>query len=143
MKGVWAMQPLGKHYLIEVSGCAPHVLDDMEKIKTIMLEAALKANAEVKEAIFHRFSPFGISGVVVISESHVAIHTWPEYGYAAVDIYTCGQEAEPLKALEYIIEKFGGKIVISILNRGIPSGRGSYTHSGSFGLEELEDIIDV
>lgn len=137
------MQPLGKHYLIEVSGCAPHVLDDMEKIKTIMLEAALKAKAEVKEAVFHRFSPFGVSGVVVISESHVAIHTWPEYSYAAVDIYTCGHEAEPLKALEYIIEKFGGKVVLSVLNRGIPLEGGSYTHSGSLGIEEIESFKDA
>jgi S-adenosylmethionine decarboxylase proenzyme len=57
---------------------------------------------------FHQFSPQGVSGVVVIAESHICIHTWPEYGYAAADIFTCGDSVQPEKVAEIILGKLGG-----------------------------------
>ena len=84
------MRALGRHVLAEFYGCSPEILNDIVKIEKLMVDAALEAGAEVKEVIFHQFSPQGVSGVVVISESHLAIHTWPEFGYAAIDVFTCG-----------------------------------------------------
>lgn len=71
-----------------------------------MKNAALAAKATIVEVAFHEFSPFGISGMVVIAESHLAIHTWPEYGYAAVDVFTCGDLIKPQVAAKYLIEQF-------------------------------------
>lgn len=98
---------LGRHILCEVHGCDPKVLDDRKAIEQIMVEAALGAGAEVREVAFHKFSPQGVSGVVVISESHLTIHTWPELGYAAVDVFTCGDRVDPWKACKYITDCFG------------------------------------
>jgi len=69
--------------------------------------------------VFHMFNPYGVSGVVVISESHLAIHTWPEYGYAAVDIFTCGSTVDPWLACDYLKEKFeAGHYEASEMQRG-------------------------
>ncbi|KAF5028545.1 S-adenosylmethionine decarboxylase proenzyme [anaerobic digester metagenome] len=67
-----------------------------------MCKAALEAGAEVREVAFHKFSPQGVSGVVIISESHLSIHTWPELGYAAVDVFTCGTTVDPWDACKYL-----------------------------------------
>jgi S-adenosylmethionine decarboxylase proenzyme len=73
--------------------------------------------------MFHRYNPQGVSGVVVIAESHLSIHTWPEYGYAAVDFFTCGETVDPYLAHEHIAKMLGaGKAQVEELRRGIPSG---------------------
>ena len=99
--------PLGSHILAEFYNCDRAVLDDLERIKTIMENAALKANATVVTTNFHQFSPQGVSGVVVIAESHITIHTWPSYGYAAVDIFTCGEKLKSHDAVEYLKQETG------------------------------------
>ncbi len=101
------MDALGRHILVEADGCDSQLLNDPTQVEDIMVTAALKAGAEVREVTFHRFSPQGVSGVVVISESHLAIHTWPEYGYAAVDVFTCGDRVDPWDAVQYIVSRFG------------------------------------
>ncbi|MFZ5634128.1 MAG: adenosylmethionine decarboxylase [Bacillota bacterium] len=103
------MKPLGRHVLAEICGCPFDVLNDIKKVEKIMVNAALEAGAEVREFVFHKFSPQGVSGVVVISESHLAIHTWPELGYAAVDVFTCGDKVDPWDACNYLSEKFCAK----------------------------------
>ena len=97
---------LGSHILIEAYDCDPKVLDDVELVEEVMVDAALKAGAEIREVAFHKFSPQGVSGVVVISESHLSVHTWPEVGYAAVDVFTCGDTVDPIVAVDYIRDKF-------------------------------------
>lgn len=74
-----------------------------------MVSAAKKAKATIVDVSFHEFNPFGISGMVVIAESHLSIHTWPEYSYAAVDIFTCGDIIKPEVAVQYLIEMFESK----------------------------------
>lgn len=101
------MNALGRHVLAEVYGCDPQILNDVQQVEHIMVGAALAAGAEVREVAFHKFSPQGVSGVVVISESHLAIHTWPELGYAAVDVFTCGDTVDPWDACRYICDRFG------------------------------------
>ncbi|MDX1907017.1 MAG: adenosylmethionine decarboxylase [Bacteroidia bacterium] len=96
--------PLGIHILAELYGVSPLLLDDEDWISRHMQAAAAAAGATVLGAHFHRFSPQGVTGVVVIQESHLTIHTWPEYGYAAVDIFTCGADIHPWRAYEYLRE---------------------------------------
>jgi len=100
------MKALGRHVLAELYGCEPVMLDNVKDVQDMMVRAALAAGAEVREVAFHKFSPQGVSGVVVISESHLAIHTWPELGYAAVDVFTCGDRVDPWDACKYIVEGF-------------------------------------
>lgn len=99
------MESLGHQYAVELYGCDAAVLDDIAAITTHLLEAALACGATIIDHKFHRFSPQGVSGVVVIAESHLAIHTWPEHRYAAVDLFTCGASLRPERAVEYLREK--------------------------------------
>jgi S-adenosylmethionine decarboxylase proenzyme len=96
------LNALGTHLLIEFYNCDKKVLDDEKSVERLFIKAAQKAKATVVEQVFHKFSPHGVSGVVVISESHLAVHTWPEYGYAAVDVFTCGTEIDPWIAQQVI-----------------------------------------
>ncbi len=105
------MNALGRHILAEVYGCDRAILNDPERVERILVAAALESGAEVREVAFHKFSPQGVSGVVVISESHLAVHTWPELGYAAVDVFTCGERVEPWDACNYIVEHFRAESV--------------------------------
>jgi S-adenosylmethionine decarboxylase len=100
---------LGTHLLVELKDCNSKILNDVKKIEDILVTAAKEAKATIIESRFHKFSPFGISGVVVIAESHLTIHTWPEYGYAAVDIFTCGETLQPSVAASYIVAKLQSK----------------------------------
>ncbi len=103
------MYALGTHLLVELRDCNARLLNDLKKVEAVLLSAAKEAKATIVETSFHKFSPFGISGVVVIAESHLSIHTWPEYGYAAVDIFTCGEVLQPQVAAAYLIQKFQSK----------------------------------
>lgn len=107
------MKHLGRHVLAEIYGCDFNILNNIQKVERIMVDAALEAGAEVREFVFHKFSPHGVSGVVVISESHLAIHTWPELGYAAVDVFTCGDSVDPWDACNYLTDQFKAKQVFA------------------------------
>jgi S-adenosylmethionine decarboxylase len=97
------------HLLVELRDCNSKILNDLKKVEEILVGAAKAAKATIVKSHFHQFSPFGISGVVVIAESHLSVHTWPEYGYAAVDIFTCGDTLKPEVAAASVIEKFHSK----------------------------------
>lgn len=113
------MSALGRHILVEFTGCTPEIMNDVAAIESDMVEAAVKAEMTVINSTFHHFSPYGVSGVVVVQESHLAIHTWPEYGYAAVDIFTCG-ETNTWAAFDYLQEKFQAKNYSAIeIRRGV------------------------
>lgn len=112
-------QVLGQHMLVEFYNCNQQILDDVAAIEQHMNEAARVCGATIVQSTFHRFQPYGVSGVVVISESHLAIHTWPEYGYASVDLYTCGEEIQPHQAYEYLKAVFESKETeVQTLKRG-------------------------
>lgn len=95
------VQIRGRHLLVEYSGCDPVVLDDLVAIETLMRDAAIAARLKIVASVFRPFEPTGVTGVVVVEESHLSIHTWPEHGYAAVDVYTCG-DASPERAHEVL-----------------------------------------
>lgn len=84
------MTALGRHLLVEFTGCGPSALADLDGVTAAMLEAARASGATIVTHSFHHFSPHGVSGAVIIAESHLAIHTWPEHGFAAVDFFSCG-----------------------------------------------------
>ena len=99
------MQSLGTNLMVDLHDCSADILDDIIKVEEAMVAAAEAAGATVVEAHFHEFKPIGVSGFVVITESHLAIHTWPEHRFAAVDIFTCGQEVNPERAAQELIDK--------------------------------------
>jgi S-adenosylmethionine decarboxylase proenzyme len=103
------LNALGKHLLLELKGCDREVLDDIDFLKEALLAAAGEAGTTVLGESFHQFSPHGVSGVVMIAESHLVIHTWPEHGYAAADIFTCGDSVQPEKAAETLVGKLGSQ----------------------------------
>lgn len=93
---------LSKHLLVDLYGCPADMLNDVTALEKVMIEAAQRAGATVINSMFHHFSPFGVSGVVVIQESHLTIHTWPEQGFAAIDLFTCGTQTKPRHALTHL-----------------------------------------
>ncbi len=114
------MNALGKHLLLELKGCNKEVLNDLSFLRDTLLSAAKEAGATVLGESFHQFNPQGVSGVVIIAESHLFIHTWPEHGYAAADIFTCGNSVHPEKAAEILIRKLDPKSYSVIeIQRGI------------------------
>jgi S-adenosylmethionine decarboxylase proenzyme len=100
---------LGKHLLVEFFDCDPNVLNNNALVEQRMIEAAHACKATIVETCFHHFSPYGVSGVIVIEESHFTIHTWPEYGYASVDLYTCGDLCDPVSGFNYLQDAFMAK----------------------------------
>lgn len=97
------MPRLGNHITMDLYECDPAKLNDVGYIRASLEEAARLAGAKIVGRNFHRFEPHGVTGVVVVRESHIAIHTWPEYEFAAVDIFLCGDKEGAEKAREHII----------------------------------------
>lgn len=121
------MQSLGTHLLLELRDCRAGILQDLDRVREIMVSAAREAKATVVEVAFHEFNPFGISGMVIIAESHLSIHTWPEYNYAAVDIFTCGEIIVPQEAAHYLIREFGSQSPSMVeMKRGMLSFDGTH-----------------
>ena len=114
------MRSLGRHLMIELYDCDSKILNDVHKVEAIMVEAANYARACIVDVVFHTFNPHGVSGVVVIAESHLAIHTWPEFNFASVDIYTCGAEINPWRAYHFVVRKFKAKNMTALeMKRGV------------------------
>ncbi|NJD56216.1 MAG: adenosylmethionine decarboxylase [Nitrospirae bacterium] len=119
------MHALGTHLLVELRDCNPKIIKDLAKVKNALVSAAKEAKATIVDISFHEFNPFGISGMVIIAESHLSIHTWPEYSYAAVDIFTCGDLIKPEVAASFLIREFESKTPSIVeLKRGILSTSG-------------------
>lgn len=111
---------LGKHIILELHGVEPEILNNKELLEKILSEAALKAGGRILGSFFHEFNPHGVTGIIAIAESHLSIHTWPEFKYAAIDIFTC-RGIDPRKAADYIIEKLRPRNHFTItLSRGEP-----------------------
>lgn len=102
-------EPAGRQLLIELYGCDSTFLDSVSSVEEALVEAARAAGATIVESVFHHFSPHGVSGVVVIAESHVAVHTWPEHGYAALDVFTCGASVEPTDIMRALEKNFSAQ----------------------------------
>ena len=121
------MEALGRQILVEFYDCKESTINDVDYIESSLIRATKASNATIISHNFHKFSPYGVSGVIVIAESHVTIHTWPEYNYAAVDIFTCGDTIEPWVIQEHLKEYLESKNVSSMeMKRGlfkVPNGQ--------------------
>ncbi|MEX2689255.1 MAG: adenosylmethionine decarboxylase [Candidatus Njordarchaeum guaymaensis] len=130
---------LGKHLIIELHGVDSELLNDIERLKKILIESAITAGATIIGQVFHKFSPHGVTGIIAVKESHLSIHTWPEFNYAALDIFTC-RGIDPNIALEVIIEKMKPKYYFTMnIQRGEP-----YTEEVVYDESEApnKDIIE-
>ena len=98
------MKSLGKHLIIELFQCDSTILNNPKTLEHHLLAAVKLSGATVIQPFFHQFSPHGVTGVVVVAESHFCLHTWPEYGYCALDIFTCGDSVNGNQAVDYLKE---------------------------------------
>ncbi|MBI5678759.1 MAG: adenosylmethionine decarboxylase [Planctomycetes bacterium] len=103
------MTTLGKHIILEMWGCCKDTIDNVEVVKEILVKATESVKATLVDVVCHRFSPYGVTGVAILAESHIAVHTWPEHGYAAADIFICGSTINPRNAASYMAEAFYAK----------------------------------
>jgi len=93
---------VGKHCILELYDCDHIKLNDEAFLRTTITVAAKRAGATLLNLITHRFEPQGVTGLALLAESHISIHTWPENGYAAIDVFTCGNHSMPEKACEFL-----------------------------------------
>lgn len=96
--------PMGRHVLLELCDCPRTILDSPDRLESILRDCAARGGATIISSSFHHFSPQGVSGVVIIAESHVTVHTWPEHGYAAVDVFTCGHSVIADRIAALVVE---------------------------------------
>jgi len=96
------MKSLGQQLIVELYGCDRTLLDDPSRLEQILTESIRRSGGTIIRPCFHQFSPHGVTGVVVIAESHVSIHTWPEFGYCALDVFTCGTQVQTDQIFEYV-----------------------------------------
>lgn len=128
------MSALGTQVLVDLHSCNAQSLSDKSQIESLMTEAAERAGASIVATTFHHFSPLGVSGVVVIAESHIAIHTWPEHAYAAVDIFTCGDTIDPWIIRDHLLQGLDSKShTVTECKRGAHyvAGNGSHAFSSN------------
>jgi len=119
---------LGRHFIAEFYKCNPVTINSISAFEKIMTEAVTISGATIIKPFFHTFSPQGVSGIIVISESHFAIHTWPEYSYAAVDLFSCS-DFRYVDALKYIKDKIeSGEYFVNVINRGYQARGSSSFH---------------
>jgi len=111
---------LGNHYLIDYYNCDKQILSIVSKIEKIMIDAGKIGNLHIVGQCFHQFKPFGVSGVLILKESHFTVHTWPEYNYASVDLYLCDTKLNVLNIVEYLDKMFVSEnYEIKKIERGI------------------------
>ena len=103
------MAALGKHLLLELKDCNSELLNDMSYLRKTLREVAILIGATILKDDFYQFTPQGVSGVILIAESHISINTWPEHNYAAVNAFTCGDVIEPKSAIKPLVEKLQAK----------------------------------
>lgn len=110
--------PIGQHVLIDFYDCQVD-LTNKELVERILLESAKESGATIVSQHFHQFNPIGISGVIIIEESHFTIHTWPEHNFASIDFYTCGDKINFSRAIDYLKQNLiSSKVVEKQFERG-------------------------
>jgi S-adenosylmethionine decarboxylase len=123
------METLGRHVIAELDGCDAAILSDSGQIRHHLVEAARRAGATVLAEETFDFKNGGVSGFVLLAESHISIHTWPEHNYAAVDIYTCGEHTMPDRGAVHLADMLGAtQVRMTSLSRGVPGTYGGHEH---------------
>ncbi len=136
---------LGRQVTVDFFDCDKAVLNDVARMEGYLLEAARRAKATIVKSLFHSFNPYGVSGVVVIAESHLAVHTWPEYGFASVDIYTCGPVVDPRVCQRFLTKALRSpRSEYHEFKRGVLGLEGGASHKApevSGGLREVPQDV--
>lgn len=96
------MPSIGSHWILEMYECPPEVIDDLELVREALRQAARAARSTLLYEVAHAFEPQGVTALGLLAESHLSVHTWPELGYAAADVFTCGEHATPKAACEHL-----------------------------------------
>ncbi|MEE8408960.1 MAG: adenosylmethionine decarboxylase [Myxococcota bacterium] len=113
------MTQVAVHSMLEMFDCPQERLNDVEFAREVVREAAVAAGATVLAEVAHRFEPQGVTAIAVLAESHLSVHTWPEYGYAAADVFTCGTTTDPEAACRLLADRFGAaRHELKTLSRG-------------------------
>ena len=134
------MKSVGIHCFLELSDCPGELLNDAGFIEEALREATREAGATLLREVSFAFEPHGITAVGILAESHISIHTWPEFSYVAADIFTCGQTAKPEKACEYLVRVFRPRShTLRKLNRG-PDGEVAGADSAKLPREKSVSI---
>ncbi|MFZ5816601.1 MAG: adenosylmethionine decarboxylase [Bacillota bacterium] len=111
---------MGRQVLAELSFCDRAAVDDEAMVRRLLEQGARESGATLLSIHVHRFQPHGVSGVAILAESHLAVHTWPELGYAAVDAFTCGDHVDPRAAIAVLEKGPGARCNTTMeLNRGM------------------------
>ena len=112
-------EPIGTHYIVEFLGCDPERIATVEAVRPVLEEAVRASKATAVHWAFHQFEPDGMSAAVLITESHLCVHSWPDRAYMSADVFTCGDTMVPDRAIEVMAEGFGSETVqTSIMERG-------------------------
>jgi len=110
---------IGSHWILEMYDCPPAVIDDLEHVRQALREAAKAARSTLLYEVAHAFEPQGVTALGLLAESHISVHTWPELGYAAADVFTCGEQATPKAACEHLAAALqAGRFELRHLERG-------------------------
>lgn len=113
------INPNGIHYLIEFFGCNDEQINSVEFWKKILPESIEKSKMTVLESFFYEFNPQGITGFLLLSSSHLSVHTWPEHQYVVCDIFSCSGEDDTQKVIDYLVQNIKhSNIEIKKIKRG-------------------------
>jgi len=116
------MIPSGYHFVLELYDCPRPLLDDLAVITAIIHRVTARAELTLLDEVCHRFEPQGATALALLAESHLSIHTWPEHGYAAADLFTCGDRAKAEAACRFLVEALhAGRHSLSMMQRGKPT----------------------
>lgn len=99
----------GRHLILDLYDCDPQLLDNFDELQNVMEIALQMSNATILRIIGEKFKPQGVTLLALLAESHCSIHTWPEIGYAAIDLYTCGNKTNSDKAAQFLKKKLRSK----------------------------------
>lgn len=132
--GKTSLVPVGSHCILELYECPKDLLNNLIFIRDSLQEAARLAESTLLKEITHQFHPYGVTALALLAESHISVHTWPETGYIAVDIFTCGQHSEPEKACKFFVEIFHARNYMLLkFPRGRPTPQ----------LQELGECLEL
>jgi S-adenosylmethionine decarboxylase len=114
---------VGIHCILELYGCPVGLLNDAVFIQRTLREAAIEGRATLLNEVAHEFRPHGVTALALLSESHIAFHSWPETGYAAADVFTCGRHTDPEKACLHLVRRFKARdySLVKLPRGGSPS----------------------
>ncbi|MDQ7031335.1 MAG: adenosylmethionine decarboxylase [Desulfonauticus sp.] len=117
----------GLHLVVELKGCPFSILNDEQLIRQAIEQASQQSMSTLLNLVSYKFHPIGVTALGLLAESHISIHTWPEIGYAAVDIFTCGECSNPYKACDFLAKFLkADKVEVTTLPRGSNVNKGNF-----------------